>query len=61
MQHLPPQPLLSSMEEFDVHPLYDHAQMLGQAMIHRDRIELIVVALIGGSAALLAPYSDTNG
>ena len=35
------------MEEFDVHPLYDHAQMLGQATIQRDRIELIVVAVIG--------------
>ena len=35
------------MEEFDGHPLYDHAQMLGQAMIQRDRLELIVVAVAG--------------
>ena len=44
---LPPQPLLSTMEEFDVHPLYDHAQILGQTMIQRDRLELALAAVAG--------------
>ena len=42
------------MEEFDGHPLYDHAQMLGQAMIQRDRLELIVVAVAGAALGGIA-------
>jgi len=41
-------PLLSGpWGEFVVHPLYDHARMLRQAMIQRDRIELFGVAVAG--------------
>jgi hypothetical protein len=40
-------PSSAALEEFDVHPLYDHAQMLGQAMIQRDQLELLLAAVAG--------------
>jgi len=41
------------MEEFDVHPLHDHA--LGQAMT--DRIELLVVAVAGAALGTITAYA----